>query len=156
MHIVTFTALADFPALLNAHLRAFPENKNTFEGPIAGCDAAAGDIFVRDILAFETHVFHTKLRAMLENDDPTLNMTPEVELEAGETADATEDVVPSFEAARKRTLSILADLTDDQWGRRATIDGTSITVIGLVHLLSAHDWTQLADLQRRLAACNAP
>lgn len=156
MHIVTFTALADFSALLDAHLRAFPENDSTSDGTVVGCDVAARDAFVRDILAFEAHVFHTNLSAMLERENHTLTMVSEAEPEAGETTDTTEEIITSFEAARKRTLSILADLTDDQWVRRATSDKTDITVIGLVHLLSAHDWAQLADLQRRLAACSAP
>jgi hypothetical protein len=150
MHIVTFSALADFPGLLEAHVHAFPSPSGDIDS-----EACRLDPVLHDILTFETSAFHASLSAMLERDNPAISLTFEAPVDADKETDQSEALLEAFQAARKRTLSILEGLTDDQWMRAGQLDGKTTTVIGLVHLLCANDWTQLAALQRRLARCSA-
>ena len=142
MHIVTFSALADFPALLEAHIRAFP------------ADSLAEDNIVlqrlRYILGFEIHAFHNALHAMLTEERSSLNLV----YEADENADSSggiDSLLTEFHTARQRSLSILDGLDAAQWSRSGQYKNGDVTVIGLVHLLSAHDWRQLSVLQQIMA-----
>ena len=153
MHILTFTTLAEFPARLEAHLRAFPKLDRTAPEPV-GSNNVALPILLNGVLTFET-LFHTRLSLLLETDRPVLDLDADYEDQAPTSLVSFDRIATAFEAARKRTLSILGDLTEAQWARQGTLDGVDVTVIGLVHLLTAHDLEQLADLQRQLAARNA-
>ncbi len=154
MHIVTFSALADFPNLLEAHLHAFPKPSGGSNDAMDNDPELIG--LVEDALSFEADVFHANLTAVLETESPVLDMTPrQKEPDPAAEPKALSDLVDTFQTARKRTLSILQGLTDAQWARTCKCDGGEMTIMGLVHLLSAHDWDQLARLQRRLGACSA-
>ena len=153
MHILTFTTLAEFPARLNAHLRALPLQDPAGAEP-AQSEKDALSTLLDSVLSFET-LFHTRLNLMLEKDRSVLDLDAAHESQGATSLDPFDRIATAFEAARKRTLSVLGDLTEVQWARQGTLDGVEVTVIGLVHLLTAHDLEQLADLQRRLAARNA-
>ena len=117
MHILTFTTLAEFPARLDAHLRAFPEqNRNDAEPALERSDRDALSILLYGVLRFET-LFHTRLNLMLENDRPVLDLDADHEAQGATSLDPFNLIATTFEAARKRTLGILGDLTEAQWAR---------------------------------------
>jgi hypothetical protein len=157
MHIVTFSALADFPALLGAHLHSFPAGTVTDNAPTT---PIMPDRFVDHLLDFEMLVFHRNLQRILEEDKPHLSMgfdqPDHQDAATGGDADVPDAALKTFHEARKRTLSILESLDEAQWQRAGVIDDAQITAIGLVHLLCAHDLEQLAALQHALAINNAP
>ena len=158
MHIVTFTALADFPALLEAHLRAFPFDVMR-SMPVDGAEAKGLRQLVVDqlvsIQAFEL-TFQAQLTNTLSGETPA-SFTSAAELANTNDAVASEPeaMLADIQDARKRTLSILEDLTEAQWSAAIALDGTDTTVIGLVHRLCAHDFDQLSALQHALANCGA-
>ena len=155
MHIVTFAALADFPNLLEAHVYAFPKFM-TGEQEAQEASPRLLEI-VNAVLSFEADVFHVNLAAVLDRDKPTVDMKAhptEHNLKAKPAK--LSDLLVTFQGARQRTLSILEGLQEGQWARTAQCDDAEITVVSLLHLLSANDWDQLASLQRLLGACSAP
>jgi len=153
MHLVTFTALAEFPDRLEAHFNAFdPETRLWAPPSWDGCpseplSALEQLCHVRDI---EIDGYQARITRAVEEDNPCL---PSIDTDALRTerayveADSVE-VLESFRAARKRTLSILEGLTPEQWKRPAQFEGYGpTTVLGLVHYLSSHDEQHLAGLQ---------
>lgn len=157
LHLVTFTALSEFPDRLEAHIRAFaPDALRTAPPSWDGCPGlpftaieqlcACRDI---EIDGYEMHINRT-----VTEDNPALTDIDAQNLR-GERAygDADADeVLVAFRTARKRTLSILDGLTAEQWQRPARLEGFgATTTLGLVHLLGSHDHQCLSALQWLMA-----
>jgi hypothetical protein len=156
LHLVTFTALSEFPDRLEAHIRAFaPEALRAAPPSWDGCPDEPFTAIERlcacrdtEIDGYEMHISRT-----VTEDNPTLTDMDALALREDRgygDADADE-VLASFRAARKRTLSILEGLTPDQWRRPACLNGVNTTTLGLVHLLGSHDYQCLASLQWLMA-----
>ncbi len=148
MHLVTFTALSEFPDRLHAHFSALPETAQRPDGE-DGNTHEAFDLLVtvhhREVTRYQPAIS----RAVLE-DCPKLSEADlagaEVEMPAGDTTG--EALLAAFAAARKRTLSLLGDLTPEQWLREIVVgeDGR-ISLVSLAHLLCRDDFQRLATLQ---------
>ena len=161
MHLVTFTALAEFPDRLEAHFNAFaPEHRQWSPPSWAGSPsedftALEQICHVRDI---EIDGYQVRFARTVGEDNPFLpGVNGFVLRDERSYAEADpEEVLASFRAARARTLSILEGLTPEQWARTAEFeDYGSTTVVGLMHYLSSHDQQHLAGLQWLLGKTNA-
>jgi len=157
LHLVTFSALSEFPDRLEAHIRAFPpELLHAAPGSWDGCPGPAFTALellcaCRDIEidGYEMHINRT-----VTEDDPALTAPDAFGLrDARAYGDSDiDEVMTAFRAARKRTLSILEGLTADQWQRSARLEPYGpLAVLGLVHLLCSHDHQTLATLQWLMA-----
>lgn len=161
MHLVTFTALAEFPDRLEAHFNAFDTDTRMWAPPSwDGCPsehltALEQLCHVRDI---EIDGYQARITRAVEEDNPFLESIDTDALcheRDYKNADPSE-VLEVFRAARKRTLSILEGLTPQQWRRPAQFEGYGpTTVLGLVHYLSSHDQQHLAGLQWLLGKLSA-
>jgi hypothetical protein len=153
MDETTLSALAAFPAVLEAHYALIPEG---FAGwAPANWDGVPSEPFtaleqlchLRDI---EVDGYHTRLRRTLSEQQPVLASIDGIALaraRAYASADATV-VCGSFRAARAQTLQLLAPLAAAQLRRTAIFaEHGTVTLRGLVHLLCSHDQQHLAGLQ---------
>ena len=161
MHPVTLEALAAFPAQLARHYAAFPSafthwTPPSWDGvPSEPLTALEQLCHVRDI---EIDGYQVRLQRTLTESHPVL-ASLDTEALARERrygdADAT-TVLASFRAARATTVSLLSELTPEQFGRTAVFDGYGpVTVRGLVHYLCSHDQQHLAGLQWLLGKVEA-
>lgn len=153
MDVATLTALVDFPRLLEAHYTVIPAGFENWKP--ASWDGVPSEPYspieqichVRDI---EIDGYHVRFARTLAETCPVL---PGVD---GDTlaltreyahADAAE-VFAAFRTARQKTLSLIENLTPDQFDRTAEFDGYGlVTLRGLVHFLCSHDQQHLAGLQ---------
>jgi len=81
------------------------------------------------------------------------------ELMASERHYADTDPVAAlrtFAAARASTVATVQGFTADELRREATFEGRRITLVGLVHFLSSHDYQHLAGLQWLLVNLQRP
>ena len=95
---------------------------------------------------------------LLSESNPTL-VSIYTEVLAKERSYATssaEEALIAFRAARKQTVALLADLTPEQFNRRATFEGYgTLTLRSLVHYLCSHDQQHLAGIQWLLGKIEA-
>jgi hypothetical protein len=161
MNAATLTTLESFPAHLEHHYRAFPEEFLHWAPP--SWDGVPSEPFtaleqlchVRDI---EIDGYQVRIRRTLEEHEPFL---PSIDSEslARErrygTADAA-SIVAEFRAARATTLQLLRGLDPGQLARRAVFEGYgTVSLRGLVHYLCSHDQQHLAGLQWLLGKIDA-
>ncbi|MGN6210418.1 DinB family protein [Asticcacaulis sp.] len=149
MHLVTFTALAEFPDRLEAHFKVLPTELYDWRPP-SWASSPCGELTaiqqLRVIKAQEIERFQVCISRALLEEKPDIRVEAIDAVEAGD--ESAEDLLKIFREARKRTLSILEGLNDEQWKRAVILgDHGETTVLGLVHFLSSHDLTQLAGLQ---------
>jgi DinB superfamily len=159
---VTLKALADFPEQLAAYFSAIPKGfehwrPQSWEGvPSEPYTAIEQICHVRDI---EIEGYQVRFARTLTEDRPWLGSVDGDRLaEARAYAKAQgPEVLASIEQARKKTLSMLAGLTPDQWRRTAEFEGYGlVTLNGLVHFLCSHDQQHLAGLQWLLGKMTSP
>ncbi len=153
LHLVTFTALSEFPDRLDAYFNALsPETRSWTPPSWDGCPgeqltALERLSYCRDI---EIDLYEIAINRAVTEDNPQLKSL-DVSAFRAERAYANanpEEVLAVFRAARKRTLSILEGMKPEQWKRSAQVEGYgATTVLGLVHFLASHDEQQLAALQ---------
>jgi hypothetical protein len=158
---VTLRTLESFPQRLEQHFAAIPagfENwaPSSWEGvPSEPFTAIEQICHVRDI---EVDGYLVRFRRTLEENDPVL---PALD---GETlarqrryaaSDALE-VLAAFQAARARTLALIAALRPEQLARTATFEGYGrVSLASLIHYLCSHDQQHLAGLQWLLGKIEA-
>jgi hypothetical protein len=150
---VTLDALRAFPDLLEAHFAQFPPGRRhwapaSWDGvPSEPLTAIEQVCHVRDI---EVEGYQRRIERTLAEDNPFL---PSIDTEALarkrryglSDADAA---LASFRAARRRTISVIEQLTPAQLDRPAVFEGYGdVTLRSLVHYLCSHDQQHLAGLQ---------
>jgi hypothetical protein len=161
MNPTTLQALAAFPDQLQAYYAAVPDELRhwappSWDGiPSEHLTAIEQVCHVRDI---EVEGYHVRFRRTLEEDHPTL-VQIDTDAFARDRAYASQDieaVFAGFRAARARSVELIATLTPQQLGRRASFDGYGpLTLRSLVHFLCSHDQQHLAGLQWLLGKMNA-
>jgi hypothetical protein len=153
MNPTTLSALAAFPAQLEAHYTAIPTAFRhwappSWEGvPSEAFTAIEQLCHVRDI---ETEGYHVRFRRTLQETHPTLASIDSeplaIERHYGE-ADAAQ-VLADFRMARIQTMEIVSSLSDAQLARTAVFEGYGpLTMRSLIHYLCSHDQQHLAGLQ---------
>jgi DinB superfamily len=161
MNPTTLQALAVFPDQLEAYYGAVPDELRhwapaSWDGiPSEHLTAIEQICHVRDI---EIEGYHVRFRRTLEEDNPTLAQI-DTDVFARDRAYASQDVAAAFvefRAARARSVELIAALTPEQFGRRASFDGYGpLTLRSLVHFLCSHDQQHLAGLQWLLGKMSA-
>ncbi|MDV6331166.1 DinB family protein [Asticcacaulis sp. 201] len=155
MRIVTFSARAEFPDRLTAHIKALVSAPTAQATEGSTPDDAIEHL--KHILDFEIQTFQSDLTRVLLEERPALSLRrSETTQDASDTeleGDELDPLLEAFETARGRTLSVLNDLTDDQWARTGRFDDCEMSVLGLVHSLCAHDFESLAMIHLSLARC---
>ena len=141
VHLVTITALAEFPDRLQVHIAAVPADRLDWTPP--GEDGASALVRLGRVIDGET-AYQLHITRAVAEDTPDLSAA-----EAGETPtpDSLDATLAAVHTHRKRTLSILEGLTPEQWLRPARRDGRDTCVAALVHDLCRHDFLHLATLQ---------
>jgi len=161
MDSTTLSALAAFPAHLEAHYAAIPaEFKNwaplSWDGiPSESFSPIEHICHVRDI---ELDGYHVRFQRTLNELNPTLASVDGERLtkeRSYATSDAA-DVFTAFRAARARTIELLSGLSPEQFARTAVFDGYgTVSLRSLVHYLCSHDQQHLAGLQWLLGKIEA-
>lgn len=102
---------------------------------------------VRDI---EIEGYHRRFRRTLAEDNPVLGSIDTealAKIRRYTDADASQ-VLGAFTTARAQTIALLAEVSPEQYGRKAMFEGYGpVTLTGLVHFLCSHDQQHLAGLQ---------
>jgi DinB superfamily len=153
MNETTLRALAAFPDQLEQHYATIPaEFKNwapeSWDGIPSEPFTAIGHLcHIRDI---ELDGYHVRLQRTLDEENPLLPSLDGLALSIEHsyaTSDAAESLA-AFRSAREKTISLIANLTPQQWMRKATFEGYgSVSLSGLVHFLCSHDQQHLSGLQ---------
>lgn len=152
----TLTALAGFPALLEATYAAVPNDRkhwrpSSWDGiPSERLTAIEQICHVNDI---EIDGYHVRFQRTLDEDRPAL-VDLDGELLARErnyAAASASDVFRKFKAARAATIRTLSGCTEQQLERVAIFENKPTTLRGLIHFLCSHDCQHLAGLQWLLA-----
>ncbi|MFT3691963.1 MAG: DinB family protein [Kofleriaceae bacterium] len=158
---VTLQALAAFPAQLEANYAAFPTElvrwaPASWDGvPSEALTALEQICHVRDI---ERDGYHVRIRRTLAEHEPVLASidTDALVVERGYAREDSGAVLAAFRAARRETLAMISDLSDEQLARRATFEGYGpLTLRSLIHYLCSHDQQHLAGLQWLLGKAHA-
>jgi hypothetical protein len=161
MHTVTISALEAFPRQLEAHYAAIPaEFKNwvpsSWEGvPSEALTAIEQVCHVRDI---EVDGYHVRFRRTLNEPNPTLASidTEALAKERSYCSSNAAEVLAAFREARARTVTLISDLTPEQFRRTAVFEGYGpLSLRSLVHYLCSHDQQHLAGLQWLLGKIEA-
>ena len=153
MNPTTLATLESFPAQLERHYAAFPQefvhwSPASWDGvPSEPFTALEQICHVRDI---EIEGYQVRIRRTLEESAPFL---PSIDSETvardrqyGNARAA--EVFAQFRSARATTLQLLRGLDPEQFERRAVFEGYGpVSLRGLVHYLCSHDQQHLAGLQ---------
>lgn len=145
--------LRDFPAALGLHLDATPAGALDFvpaswEGvPSESLTVRQQVCHLRDI---EIDGYAARFRRVLTEESPLLRSIDTYALVSSRRYDST-DVAAAFgdfSAARRKTLGILATVSDDGLDRTGEFEGYGLTTLkGLIHFLVSHDQQHLAGIQ---------
>jgi hypothetical protein len=161
MNSITFDTLAAFPAQLQAHYDAIPDDFKHWAP--ASWDGVPSEAFtaiqqichIRDI---EIEGYQLRFSRTLNEVNPLL---PSIDSEplaisrAYATQDAAE-VFASFCTARAQTMRLLRSVTEEQFKRKAQFEGYGpLSMRSLVHYLCSHDQQHLAGLQWLLGKIEA-
>ena len=150
---VTLNALRAFPDFLEAHFAQFPASRRhwapvSWDGvPSEALTAIEQLCHVRDI---EIEGYQRRIERTLAEDNPFLpSIDTDVLARDRRYGDSNADeALASFQAARRRTVEILEQLTPAQLNRPAIFEGYGpVTLRGLIHYLCSHDQQHLAGLQ---------
>ncbi|ESQ82555.1 hypothetical protein AEAC466_16955 [Asticcacaulis sp. AC466] len=157
MRIVTFSALAEFPARVVAHTKALASDPRAEAAEGSAADDAIEQL--KHSLDFEIQTFQSDLTCVLLEERPALSFRwVETTWDASDAkvkGDELDTLLEAFETARSRTLSVLNDLTEDQWVRTGTLNDVEISALSLAHSLCARDFESLAVIHRSLTRCSA-
>ncbi|HEY9101079.1 DinB family protein [Chitinimonas sp.] len=158
---VTLQALAAFPAQLEAHFSAIPNDyrnwaPGSWEGvPSEPFTAIEQICHVRDI---EIEGYQVRFARTLAEAQPWLPSIDSLVV-TRERDYASEDpaqVFADFRLARERTLALLHELTVADCERLAEFEGYGpLTLRSLVHFLCSHDQQHLSGLQWLLGKIEA-
>lgn len=161
MNPVTLAALRAFPRQLEEHYAAFPAEfkhwaPSSWEGvPSEPLTAIEQICHVRDI---EIDGYHVRLHRTLAEVNPGL-VSIDTEALAKERAYGESDAaaaLSAFREARLHTVTLIEDLTPEQFDRTAVFEGYGVlTLRSLVHYLCSHDQQHLAGLQWLLGKLEA-
>ncbi|HEY3645007.1 MAG TPA: DinB family protein [Gammaproteobacteria bacterium] len=153
MDATTLKALADFPALLEAHYGAIPLSHKhwkpaSWEGiPSEHLTAIEQLCHVRDV---ETDGYQLRFQRTLKEEDPFLGSL-DTDALARDREYYKQDaarVLAEFRNARAKTVEMLKDLSPQHLSRKAEFEGYGPTTLkGLVHYLCSHDQQHLAGMQ---------
>ena len=158
----TLDALAAFPTWLGAHFALFPVDHRhwappSWDGvPSEQLTAIEQLCHVRDI---EIDGYQRRIERTLREENPFLESidTDALARERRYGEARPQEVLASFKDARAHTVALLASLSPEQFGRRATFEGYgTVTLRGLVHFLCSHDQQHLAGLQWLCGKIMAP
>jgi hypothetical protein len=153
MDEITLTALAAFPAQLEAYYAALPAGcanwaPQSWQGvPSEPFTPIAQICHVRDI---EIDGYSVRIRRILHESTPFL---PSIDGEslARERSYATAsapEVLSAFRAARARTVESVSGLSAEQLARPGVLEGYGpVSLRSLLHYLCSHDQQHLAGLQ---------
>jgi hypothetical protein len=161
MNSITLTALAAFPAQLQAHYEAIPSAFRHWAP--ASWDGVPSEAFtaieqichIRDI---ETEGYHLRFSRTLAEVNPVLASIDSEPLAISRAYGAQDagEVFAAFRAARAQTTAMLRELTGEQLKRKAQFEGYGpLTLQSLVHYLCSHDQQHLAGLQWLLGKIEA-
>lgn len=161
MDSTTLTALAAFPAQMEAHLALFAAERIRWAPadwsgiPSEHLTAIEQACHVRDI---EVDGYQRRIARILAEETPFLQSldTDALARDRRYAESDAGDALAAFRAARARTLDLLASLQPGQWARPAIFEGYGpVTLRGLVHHLCSHDQQHLAGLQWLLGQLSA-
>ncbi|HEY6924869.1 MAG TPA: DinB family protein [Steroidobacteraceae bacterium] len=153
MDQTTLRALAAFPQQLEALYAIFPTAFVHWAPP--AWDGIPSERFtaieqichIRDI---EIDGYHVRFRRTLCELNPVL-ASIESESLARERSYATSnaaEALAAFRSARATTVALIADLSPEQFARRAEFEGYgALSLRSLVHYLCSHDQQHLAGMQ---------
>jgi hypothetical protein len=157
----TIEALVGFPGQLERLFDCFsPEGRGwrppSWSGiPSERLTATEQVCHLRDI---EVEGYRVRFHRTRTEINPVLADLPG-ELMASERHYADTDpvaVLRDFATARASTVATIQGFSADELRREAVFEGKLIALIGLVHLLSSHDYQHLAGLQWLLANLQRP
>ncbi|HEY4128119.1 MAG TPA: DinB family protein [Gammaproteobacteria bacterium] len=153
MDSITLKALADFPALLEAHYSAIPSSHKHWKPaswesiPSEHLTAIEQLCHVRDV---EIDGYQLRFQRTLGEEDPLLPSLDTDGLARDREyykQDATR-VLAEFRDARAKTVEMLKAVSPQHLARKAEFEGYGQTTLkGLVHYLCSHDQQHLAGLQ---------
>lgn len=153
MNSTTLDALAGFPQQLAAHFALFPPDYRNWAPP--SWDGVPSEpltaieqlCHVRDI---EIEGYQRRFHRTLAEDNPVLGSI-DTEALARDRRYAESDAsqaLAAFTTARAQTLVLLAEVSPEQYERKAIFEGYGpVTLRSLVHYLCSHDQQHLAGLQ---------
>lgn len=158
---VTIDALASFPGQLERIFECFPPEGRGWRPtswvgiPSERLTATEQVCHIRDI---EIEGYGVRFHRTRTEINPVLPDLPG-ELMASERHYGDTDPVAAlraFAVARASTVAAIQEFSADELRREAIFEGKRITLGGLVHLLSSHDYQHLAGLQWLLANLQRP
>lgn len=149
----TLRALQEFPTTLRAFLGDVPPEALDWR-PISWDGVPSEALTMRQQIC---HVRDIEIEGYLVRFDRLLGETAPV-LESIDTdalvesrhydADDIETALRAFEAARRRTIALVAGMAPEDLSRAGTFEGYGpVTVRGLIHYLCSHDQQHLAGIQ---------
>ncbi|HEY5102855.1 MAG TPA: DinB family protein [Steroidobacteraceae bacterium] len=137
------------PVRLRVLLARLKENELRTPPPVGGFAPIEDAWHLRDLEA-EGHF--PRIRRILAEDIPLLVPIDGDELAVQRHYLERElgTALDEFAQFREATLGLLGELSEDQWSRRATFEGRSITLRDLVSTMAAHDESHLNALAAEL------
>lgn len=161
MNRATIDALAAFPQQLELHFAMFPESYRNWAPlswggvPSEPLTAIEQLCHVRDI---EIEGYQRRIQRTLAEVNPfieSINSEALAKERHYAGADAGQ-ALAAFKSARAQTLALLAEVSPEQYERKAMFEGYgSVTLRSLVHYLCSHDQQHLAGLQWLLGKISA-
>lgn len=161
LDVSTLKTLSEFPEKLKHFYDAIPADYKDWapefwDGVPSETLTAIEQIgHVRDI---EIDGYHSRFDRTLRETNPVLDSLDTYELAKERNysdADA-EEILQSFQLARRKTIELLSSLAPEQLSRTAVFDGYGkVTLRALVHYLCSHDQQHLAGLQWLLGKIEA-
>jgi DinB superfamily len=153
MNQITLDALEAFPAQLEAHYDAIPQEfKHWTPDSWAGIPSEAFTAIeqichVRDI---EIEGYHVRLSRTLSELNPTLASidSERLALTRSYSTQSSRQAFAAFRLARAETVAMVRGLSPEQLNRKARFEGYGpLTLRSLMHYLCSHDHQHLAGLQ---------
>jgi hypothetical protein len=161
MNSITLDALEVFPAQLEAHYNAIPDEfkhwaPDSWEGvPSEPFTAIEQICHVRDI---EVEGYHIRFSRTLRELNPILQSIDSEPLAKTRSygTQNSEEVFAAFRLARSQTIAMVCGFSNEQFNRQAQFEGYGpLTLRSLVHYLCSHDQQHLAGLQWLLGKIEA-
>lgn len=158
---ITLEALAAFPAHLEAHCAAIPDEFRHWVPPAwdgIPCEKLTAFDQICHVRDIEVLGYLPRLRRVLTESNPVLEPldTYTLRRDRSQTSQTAEAVLAEFREARSHTIALLESLSADQLQRTASLAGHGVLSLqSLVHHFCSHDQQHLAGLQWLLGAIEA-
>jgi DinB superfamily len=142
---ITLEALAAFPAQLEAHCAAIPDEYKHWVPPAwdgIACERLTAFDQIGHLRDIEVHGYQLRMSLVLSESNPALESLDSYTLtrDRSQTSPSVEAVLAEFRQARSHTLALLESLSADQLQRTASLAGHGVLSLqSLVHHLCSHD-----------------